>query len=69
MKTVFSSQDAKHIIFLPSSRGYLYTAYIWIIWKSVFLFKSPSHGWAQTTGTPKLHSDFKDKIHSQQNKQ
>ncbi len=54
MKTVFSSKDGKPIIFLPSSRGYLYIAYVWIVWKSVFLFKSSSHRWAQTKGAPEL---------------
>ncbi len=54
MKTVFSNKDGKPIIFLPSSRGYLYIAYVWIVWKSVFLFKSPSHRWAQTKGAPEL---------------
>ncbi len=54
MKSVFSSQDGKQSIFLSSSMGYLYI-YVWIIWKPLFLFKSPSHRWAQTTGTPELH--------------
>ncbi len=43
------------LYFLPSSRGYLFIAYVWIVWKSVFLFKSSSYCWAQTTGTPELH--------------
>ncbi len=48
MKTVFSSQDGKQIIFLFQGDTYMF------VWKSVFLFKSPSHRWAQTTGTPEL---------------
>ncbi len=70
MKTVFSSQDGKQIIFLPCSRGYLYKAYVRIVWKSVFLFKSLSHRWAQTTGAPELHLPQISKVKfSQQNKQ
>ncbi len=72
MKTVFSSQNSKQIIFLPSSRVYLNIAYVWIVWKSVFLFNiiaitslSTNNGDARVA----LASGFKGKIRSQQNKQ
>ncbi len=63
MKAVFSSKDGKQIIFLPSSRGYPY------VWKSVFLFKSPSHHCSKKNGDTRvaLASNFKGKLHSQQN--
>ncbi len=65
MKTVFSSQDRKQIIFLPSSRAY---PYIWIVLKSVLLFKSPSLHCSQTTDARvALASNFKGKMHSKQN--
>ncbi len=66
MKTVFSSQDRKQIIFLPSSRAY---PYVWIVWKSVLLFKSPSLHLLTNNrdASVELASNFKGKMHSKQN--
>ncbi len=66
MKTVFSSQDRKQIIFLPSSRAY---PYVWIVCKSVLLFKSPSLHLLTNNGDARvaLASNFKGKMHSKQN--
>ncbi len=63
MKTVFSSQDRKQIIFLPSSRAYPY------VWKSVLLFKSPSLHLLTNNGDTRvaLASNVKGKMHSKQN--
>ncbi len=61
MKTIFSSQDGKHIF--TKFREYLY------VWKSVFLFKSPSPHCSQTTGTTELHLPQISKVKlSQQNR-
>ncbi len=65
MKTVFSSQDRKQIIFLPSSRAY---PYVWTVWKSVLLFKSPSPLLTNNgDASVELASNFKGKMHSKQN--
>ncbi len=64
MKTVFSSQNGKQIMFLPSSRGY---PYVWLVWKSVFyLNRHHITAHKQRDARVALESNFKGKIHSQQ---